>query len=154
VLTANKGIYLVIVVTLLLNFPYSLEARSRNPLRKAHIHFLATSTVIRGTWGTNEDVYLVELRLSSKGESVLVRLIDEYSSDFPPLSAEALTSPAGTVLRVRRDARCDIPYGTMPLRTAPGDPKAILHERLGFEPTLNETPAAKMTLPCYRTARQ
>jgi hypothetical protein len=144
----------LIAIFLIASCSLSAGARSHGSIEKAQIHFLATSTVIRGTWGTNEDVYLAELRLSSNGESTLVRLIDEYSSDFPPLSTKALTSPAGTVLRVRRDVQCDVPYGAMLLRTAAGDPTAILSDRLGYDPKLSSVPASHMILRCYRTVRK
>jgi hypothetical protein len=122
--------------------------------QKAHVHFLATSTLLRGTWGYNQDVFLVELRFAAHGEPVLARLIDEYPSLFSPLTAEDLRSPSGTVFRVRRDAQCDLPYREILLRTAPGDPMAILPERLGYQPKLEKTPQPDEILPCYRTAKR
>lgn len=115
---------------------------------------MATGTLVRGTWGQNEDTYLAELSLSHDTESVLVRLIDTYPNEAPPLSREALMSPSGTVLRVSRDPQCDSLYGEMLLRTAPGDPMAILLERLEYQPQLSWTPQPSTNVPCYRTVRR
>lgn len=83
-----------------------------------------------------------------------MRLIDAYSNEFPPLSREVLTSDAGSVLSLKRDAGCDRPFGEVLLRTAPGDPLAILLERLSYRPRLDRTPEAETILPCYRTIRR
>lgn len=122
--------------------------------QKARVRFLATSTLIRGTFGRNKDTYLAKLILTLEGDPLLVRLVDSYPNEVPPLSRAALTSDTGTKFRVSRDADCDRPYGEMILRTAPGDPMAILHERLGYRPQLLKTPEPNEMLPCYRTARQ
>jgi hypothetical protein len=132
----------------------SADARARIRVQKAHVRFLATSTVVRGSWGYNQDTYLAELRPARNGELQLVRLIDEYPNLSPPLPAEVLTSQSGTVLKVKRDSQCDLPFGQVLLRTAPGDPMAILHERLGYQPEMSRTPEARTPLPCYRTVRQ
>ena len=132
----------------------SADARPRIRVQKARVRFLATSTFVRGTWGYNQDIFLVELTPVRNGELLLVRLIDEYPNLFPPLPAEVLKSQSGTVLKVKRDAQCDLPFGQVLLRTAPGDPMAILHERLGYQPQMDRTPEARTLLPCYRTVRQ
>jgi hypothetical protein len=119
---------------------------------KANTRFLAASTNIRRTWGANEDVFLAQIVPYRGSQPILVRLIDEYWNLLPPLSATTLTSATGTTLRLRRDAQCDMPYAKMQLRTAPGDPMAILHERLGYRPQLQKTPEPEELLPCYRTA--
>lgn len=121
---------------------------------KAQTRFFATSTCIRGTWGTNQDTYLAEIVPHDEREPHLVRLIDEYPNLLPPLSIESLTSTAGTTLRILRDRSCDVPYGRMQLRTAPGDPIAILPERLGYQPQMDRTPVPGTNLPCYRTVRR
>ncbi len=142
------------VLTLIAVSTHSAEARSRNRVQKAQVRFLATSTILRGTWGSNEDTYLAELHLSAKSEPVIVRLIDEYPNAFPPLSAAVLTSRSETVLRVQRDSQCDLPYGAMLLRTAPGDPMAIVHERIGYQPKMDKRPEPSAVLPCYHTVRR
>lgn len=121
---------------------------------KTRVRFLATSTLVRGTWGENEDTYLAQLLLPKQNEAVLVRLVDAYPNEWPPLSREVLTSDAGAVLPVRRDSDCDRPFGQILLRAAPGDPMAILPERLGYRPQLDKTPAAATILPCYRVLRR
>lgn len=98
------------------------------------------------------DVYLAEIVLHKGSEPVLARLVDEYNNLDAPISVVALTSATGATLRVRRDRQCDMPYAQMQLRTAPGDPMAILHERLGYQPQLSQTPQPTELLPCYRTA--
>jgi hypothetical protein len=133
--------------------PAISEPKSFHPF-KAHTRFVATSTCIRGTWRFNLDVYLAEI-LSKKGsETVLARLIDEYGNLEAPISVSALTSATGTYLRVKRDRQCDMPYAQIQLRTAPGDPMAILHERLGYEPQLSKVPQPNEVMSCYRTVRR
>lgn len=145
------GIAVVIAFALLSRISAGKSPRLR-PF-KAHIRFLASSTCIRGTWGLNWDVYLAEIVPYKGSEPLLVRLIDEYPNLYPPLSTDRLTSATGTILRIRRDRQCDMPYAQIQLRTAPGDPMAILHERLGYQPQLQRTPKPNEVLPCYRTAR-
>jgi hypothetical protein len=132
---------------------HSADARSRIRVQKAHVRFLAASTFVRGTWGYNQDIFLAELLSSRHGEPLLVRLIDEYPNTYPSLSADVLASQTGTALRVKRDSQCDSSYASMLLRTAPNDPRAILHERLGYTPQLAKTPEPDAILPCYRTVR-
>jgi hypothetical protein len=131
----------------------SADARARIRVQKAHVRFLATSTMVRGTWGYNQDIFLAELQPARHGELQLVRLIDEYPNLYPPLPAEILTSQSGTVLKVKRDAQCDLLFGQVLLRTAPGDPMAILPVRLGYQPQMDRTPEARTLIPCYRTVR-
>ena len=118
------------------------------------VRFLATSTLVRGTFGQNEDTFLAQLLLPKQYEAVLIRLVDAYPNEWPPLAREILASDAGTVLPVERDSKCDRPFGQILLRTAPGDPMAILPERLGYVPPLDRTPAPSTILPCYRVLRR
>jgi hypothetical protein len=122
--------------------------------QKARARFLASSTFYRTTWGFNEDTYLAQLQLPKDNEQVLVRLVDAYPDAFAPLSRATLQSESGTMLAVQRDQECDRPFGEILLRTAPGDPMAILPKRLGYRPPLNRTPAPGTILPCYRVLRQ
>ncbi|MDR3573593.1 MAG: hypothetical protein P4L50_07020 [Anaerolineaceae bacterium] len=147
----ERGILAVVAAAFALS-PAIAPAKSPRPF-KVHTRFLATSTCIRGTWGLNLDVYLAEIFPAKESAPVLVRLIDEYRNLDPPLSVSALISETGTTLRVRRDQQCDMPYGQMQLRTAPGDPMTILHERLGYQPHLASIPAPNAVLPCYKTVR-
>jgi hypothetical protein len=128
------------------------DARQR--LRVDKVRFLATSWVLRGTWGRNEDTYLAELTLSSEYAPSLIRLIDNYPNEFPSLPLSVLTSQIGTVIRVSRDEECDIPLSQMTLRLAPGDPMAILLERLNYQPQLPTTVAPDEKPPCNRTVRR
>lgn len=120
-------------------------------LPRAHVTFLATGTSVHGSLGESQDVYLIEITEGESDQPVLARLIDEYPPDRSALPPETVTS--GGTLKVRRDRRCDIAIAQMPIRTAPGDPMAILPERLGFKPHLPRKVAASEVLPCYRTAR-
>lgn len=142
---------LVLVVTV---FAASVNARPHRRALKARVRFKATSTLIRGTWGPNEDTYLAESRFSRADDPVLVRLVDAYANESPPLAREILTSDSGTVLHVMRDPRCDLSFGRMLMRTAPGDPMAILPERLGYQPHLARVPDSDELLPCYRTLQR
>ena len=121
---------------------------------KVRVHFLATSTLIRGSWGLNEDTYLAQLYFTKQQSAVLVRLIDKYPNEWSSLSREALKSNASTTLFVKRDVGCDRPFRQMILRTAPGDPLATLPEKLGFQPTLEPQPAPEAVLPRYRVSRR
>lgn len=122
--------------------------------QKVRVRFLATSTIIRSTWYWNEDTYLAELSIPRSSESILVRVVDEYPNEAPPLSRGVLTAASGTVLRVKRDTSCERRFGEILLRTAPADPMSILPERLGYQPPLDRTPAPGTVLPCYRTVRR
>jgi hypothetical protein len=116
----------------------------------AHVRFLATSTLIRSNWGQNEDTYLAELSLSHDTESILVRLVYVYPNEAPPLSREQLTVPTGIEVHVRRDQECDRPYREMLLRSAPGDPIAIVPIELHYQPQFDREPSSGTILPCYR----
>ena len=122
--------------------------------QKARVRFLATSTVIHGTLGPNEDTYLARLLFPRQNEAVLVRLVDAYPNEWPPLAREVLRSESGSVLPVRRDAECDRPFGEILLRTAPGDLMAISSQRLSYRPLLGRTPSPGTVLPCYRVLRR
>jgi hypothetical protein len=117
------------------------------------VRFLATSTLIRGTFGQNEDIYLAQLILPTQGEEVLVRLVDAYPNEWSPFGREVLTSDSGKVLQVRRDFQCDRAFGDMPLRTAPGDFMAFMPEKLVYQPLLPRSPESSEIIPCYRIVR-
>lgn len=130
----------------------SAEARARSGPQKVRLRFDATGTLIRGTFGTNQDMYLAET--ASPGDNgVLLQLIDEYPNEYPPLSVEVLKEASGAVLRVRRDSSCDAAYGQLVLRTAPGDPMAILPVKLAYIPHFDKVPEASTIVPCYRVVR-
>jgi len=131
--------------------PQASEAKS-NQVLKVKVRFLATGTLTRGTCGSNQDQYLVEVAETPESEPILARLIDEYAPYQFPLSYDTLTSQSGLVMKIRRDSRCEIPYASMPLRTAPGDPLATVHES-GYHPQLSKTPKPDAVLPCYRPER-
>ena len=144
--------YLTVATLLIISLCASALKRNRD--LKIHVRFLATSTIVRGSWAYNQDTYLAEFIPSSGDEQVLVRLVDEYLNAALPISYDDLTSNTGAILRVRRDSRCDLPYGDILLRTRPGDPMAILPEKLGYIPKLDGVPDPRKIIPCYRTVRQ
>lgn len=121
--------------------------------QKARVRFVATSTLIRGTWGQNEDTYLAQVLTAHGEEPYLIRLVDAYPNEAPPLSVAKLTSDSGTLLRVQRDPQCDRLYGEILLRTAPGDPMGILLEPLGYRPPMKSAVNSETMIPCYRTVR-
>ena len=131
-----------------------LEASHRVKSSKAQVKFVAASWFLRGTWGMNEDKYLVEMHLGRTGPSFLAHLVDKYPNDSAPIGSEELRSEVGTSFRVSRDASCDIQFGQLTLRTAPDDPMAILLEPLGYQPILKQRPEAAAILPCYRVSRR
>jgi hypothetical protein len=128
-------------------------ASGRSHNLKAQVHFVAASTSVHSGLGTSQDVYLVEMTPHGYDETILARLIDEYPPYRVRLSHEILISVEGATLRIRRDPTCDAAFALMPLRTAPGDPMAILPERLGFQPKLLNPIGPDEVLPCYRTVR-
>jgi hypothetical protein len=117
------------------------------------VKFLAASTLIRGTFGENEDTFLAQVLIAHGAESKLIRLIDAYANEAPPLSVAALRSESGTLMRIERDPRCDRLYGELPLRAAPGDSLAILPTKLSYLPHLELQLPPESILPCYRTVR-
>ena len=125
----------------------------RHAVKKTRVRFLATSTLIRNSWGPNEDTYFAELLFPKQNEAVPVRLIDAYPNEAPPLSRVALTSPAGTILRVKRDQGCDLPYSRLQLRSAPGDSMAMLPVKISYQPKSDHAVAPEAILPCYRVSR-
>lgn len=118
---------------------------------KAEVRLLADSTIIRSSYGANEDVFLVELPLErDESEVVLARLIDRYPPSGAPISPEVLTTEQPITLQVHRDRRCDVAYRDMVLRTRPGDPFALLPKKLVFEPALSPPVDPTSVLPCHR----
>ncbi len=142
------------VVAVLFGYVHSAIAGNRIHTQKVHVRFLATGTLVRSNWGYNQDIYLAEMSSSTGGELRLIRLIDEYPSYSPPLAKSVLTSQAGTTFKLVRDSECDLAYAAMVLRTAPGDPSAMLPERLGYQPQIDHMPESSTLLPCYRTVRR
>jgi hypothetical protein len=121
---------------------------------KAHVHFLATSTSVHFGEGWNQDIYLIELAgRAPGGQPTLARLIDEYPSYRSALSRSTLASESGRAFRLVRDSDCDRLITQMPLRTTPGDPAAILPEKLGYSPDLSSAASHETLLPCYRLVR-
>ncbi|HTW80610.1 MAG TPA: hypothetical protein VME23_13775 [Terracidiphilus sp.] len=146
-----------LMLTVVIASPLSVRAirPSKNPMLKAQVRFLATSTSIHAGIGRRQDVYLVEIELPGfRGQSALARLIDDYPPYRVAIPREQLTSELPVNARVRRDRTCDLSFALIPLRTPPGDPMAILPEPLGFEPTLPRPVAPDELLPCYRTVRR
>ena len=117
--------------------------------------FVATSTSIRSSGGGgNQDVYLVELQPPRHpGHMVLARLVDNYADYASPIPRQILTSARPDILPLRRERKCDLPFEDIPLRTAPGDPRAILPMPLGFHSSLPVQPSPLQTVLCYRLAR-
>jgi hypothetical protein len=120
----------------------------------ANVRFAATSTSVHTGEGRNQDVYLIQLtpRIPG-GQTGLARLVDEYPSFRAVLSRRVLIAGSGSTLRLIRDESCDRAFSDMPLRTAPGNPTAILPEKLGYRPDLDSTIAPDTLLPCYRLVR-
>lgn len=127
--------------------------RSQSRIVRARVRFLATSSTVRSRWGGNEDIYLAEIQFSGAArETSLAWLVDEYPPYRVSIPAAALTS-ASTVFRLKRDRGCDVAYGLMPLRTAPGDPMAIFPGLLSFRPILPEQIEPSDIIPCYQVVR-
>jgi hypothetical protein len=145
----------VIAITLSAVCCLSANAHQKASQRiTADVQFLATSTSTRSSLGESQDVYLVKITLQHDSRQItLARLIDEYPSYRVAITLDSLRSDTPSRMRLRRDDECDVSYSEMPLRTAPGDPTAILPERLGFQPSFQASLAPDSILPCYRTVR-
>ena len=144
------------IVILVCTSPQSATAGKRSQIRivRAHVRFLATSSSVHSSWGGSEDIYLAEIEFGGTArETGLVWLIDEYAPYRVSIPTAMLTSTSMTSFRLRRDRGCDVAYGLMPLRTAPGDPMAILPEHLSFQPVLPEQITPMSVIPCYRLVR-
>lgn len=152
--SSRKKSLIVCVVILTLASVQAVKAREGIHTVKARVRFLATSWVIRGTWGHNEDKYLAEIALTPSDAPSLAYLIDNYRNEEPPLSFDVLTAQKGTVLRLRQDSVCNIPIEQIAFRTAPGDPMAILPGRLGYHPVITQLTKTGTVIPCYRIARK
>ncbi len=142
-----------LLAALCLSGTLAIGAPRNNGVEKRKVLFLATSSLVRGTWGYDEDTYLAEFVPANDNVGLLIRLIDDHPNFALPLSSDVLTSGTGTVLKVKRDRQCDIPYGAMLLRAAPGDPMAIIPERMTFRPNLNQPVDPATKLACYRVVR-
>lgn len=129
------------------------EAWPRKHRQKVQVRFLADSTLIRGTWGPNEDTYLAELHWPHE-ETLLVRLVDTYPNEVPPLPHSILASDSETKLYVKRDDLCDLPFSRLILRAAPGDPAAILPGSPSYTPVMSQLLQPETILPCYRVWRR
>ena len=138
----------------LIGTPLALAGRHDKPI-KAKVRFLADSTIVRSSYGENQDVYLVTLTAGlGDSSAVVARLIDRYPPSGAPISPEVLALEQTTIFRVHRDHQCDIAYRDLVLRTRPGDPFAILPERLGFKPEMSTPIGPGHVLPCYRVVRK
>lgn len=143
-----------LTATMILSGLYATASTRRGKPERRTVVFLATGSLVRGTVGYNEDTYLAEFVPASGNDRMIIRLVDDYPNYAPPLSAEVLTSGTGTALKVKRDKECDVPYFAMPLRTAPGDPMAIIPEKLSFRPKLDPPIDLTTVLECYRVVRR
>ena len=99
-------------VLILATLAQAAEAWPHKHSQKVRVQFLAESTLLRNTWGPNEDTYLVDLS-RNHSETILVRLVDAYPNEAPPLSHAVLTSDSGTTLYVTRDESCDRSFGNL-----------------------------------------
>ena len=127
-----------------------LLGQQQSDKKRASVRFIARSTAVRGTYGSNEDIYLVEIGTQGK-DLIYAKLIDSYFNLFPPLPWRILTSKAPVLMRIVRDQECDVRLQEMPIRSAPGDRSTILPVPLHYE---SEEPASipvDKLLPCYRT---
>lgn len=152
---ARKGKWYAGAIVFLAVLAVTCEAeRHHKHILRTTVRFLATSTRVHSADAPNQDVYLIELTATKAGErQTIASLVDEYPPWQAALTVRVLTAQAGVVLRLSRDTDCDIPLAQMPLRAAPGDPMAILPERLGYEPKLPFAIQPDIPLPCYRLVR-
>ena len=136
----------------------SLPARASGPSThssRALVCFVATSTSIHDSYSGSEDVFLAEAQIGrNTTPPILIKLVDQYPVYRVPISPQILRSTTGTWLHLRRDPECDVSFFEMPLRTAPGDPTAILAEPLVFRPQLPLSTTPDAILSCYHVVRR
>jgi hypothetical protein len=138
--------------------PPAARAASYRPRpRVARVRFLANSTSVRNLYYGGEDVYLAEVELREERDTAskafLACLLDDYQAYLGPISPEILKATNGRELRLLRDSSCDISFADMLLRTAPGDPMAIVPVKLEYRPEMPGPVEPEQILPCYRIVR-
>lgn len=149
-----SSLEVLVILFLLFGSPSATAATHSLHSSRALVRFVATSTSIRSSYAGSEDVFLAEASFGKEAESpILVKLVDRYPPYKAPIKLETLVSPPGTWLHLRRDVECDVALSAMPLRTAPGDPTAVLAESLVFRPQLPPSAKPDSMLPCYRIVR-
>lgn len=149
----NSFKWIVVVSAISILFAESIHSWARKGGIQAQIRFVASSTFVRGTWGLNEDTYLVELRNSRSGSAFLALLIDTYPNEAPPIPYDVVTANKETAIRVRRNTKCDRQFGDIQLRSAPGDRSTLLPEKLIYKLQISIEPARDAIIPCFYTLR-
>lgn len=127
------------------------------PHRKSpwlRVRFLAEETLVRGTWGINQDKYLAEFIPSGNCPSGILQIVDEYSEWDFPISFSDLSNKNGIKLRLQRDMSCDVMFSNLNLRAAPGDPEAILAVTMTYKPNNLKDISQNQTVPCYHIVRK
>lgn len=153
VYTSSSRVHAFLLVSTL---TFIAQAQPHGNGLKLRVISIAKRTSVHTDDAQNEDVYLASIAStgSERVDSALVKLIDEYPSYRRSLSKAVLSSKSGPILTLRRDADCDIARAEMPLRTAPGNPVAILPEVLSYAPLLPAGILPNTLLPCYRLVRK
>lgn len=146
-----------VLVVLLLCLTNCLNATTDRPhsLLRCRIRLLATSTSVRVDMGRNEDVYLAALSWQhpkQHSDVTLARLVDDYPG-YRSGILDSIRVSTNATFRVERDPSCDRALALIPIRTAPGDPRAVLPERLGYSVPVPLAVTSTGILPCYRVVR-
>ncbi len=118
---------------------------------KAGVRFVAQSMSFRTTWAYSEDVYLVEIHPSKNGQPYYGKLLDAYQGLGRPLPLQMVTSKSPITMKIARDSSCDVRYGNMLIRSAPGDPVALLPGKFTYESSETKSIPKDTMIPCYRT---
>jgi hypothetical protein len=140
-------LYLLVLGEMLMNTGYAKHSN----IEKVKVRFVARSTAIRSTWGTSDDIYLVQIQSATNEQPFYAKLVDTYvPSDFP-LPWRILTSETPVSMDVARDAQCDIRYEDMPIRSAPGDTATLIPQKIIYHSPETDAIQANQILPCYRT---
>jgi hypothetical protein len=135
-------------------FPLALNSKTIDKPTKYFVRFVASSTMVRQAWGGNQDVYLVELKKTSKDPPFLAKLVDEYTGYERAVPNALLVSDGTSRIKARRDPACDVRYADMPKRGAPGDPAAVYPVPMSFEPHLSLPIEGDSVIQCYRLVRR
>jgi hypothetical protein len=138
-------LFATIIVAVATLFP-SLYGLANDKPSKFLVRFIETSTVVHSAWSGNQDTYLVELRKKSSDLPFVAKLVDEYPGYGNALPLHLLVADTTSVIRVRRDVKCDVRYGDMPRRTAPNISTFPISSNLQADPDF--------TVKCFRLVRK
>jgi len=129
------------------------SAGSAEPSRRGEptVRFVARFTAARGTWGTNDEIYLVEIHSAKHEELFYGKLVDRRLNLNAPLPQRILTSKSAVAMKIARDPEWMCPSRACQFVLPPGHQIALIHTKLTFQSPETGSIEANEILPRYRT---